>query len=314
MMMVVVIVTMVIMPVVIVAVMMIMIAVRPADMGIVKFEELRIILDRTGQIEPALFEDFLQVHIRPGGAKNACRGIDLANHRFHTGKLVRIHEVRLVEQHNVGKGDLVPGFRTVLEPHQQVLGIGKRDDRVEPRLGTHVIVHEEGLGNGCRIGKPGRFHHHCIEPARPLHQVLHHTDQVAAHRAADAAIVHFVDFLIGFHDEVVIDADLAELIDDHRIFAAMILGQNAVEQGRLARAQIAGKHGNGDLLAGFYRLGHSCLQIPFAAMRQDLHDIEPPMPNCEPSPDCREDRSKDRRIFEFRKIKTVDIGKQLHKA
>ena len=47
-------------------------------------------------------------------------------------------------------------------------------------------------------------------------QPLEHLDQVAAHGAADAAVVHLVDLFVGLDDQVVVDADLAELVDDDR--------------------------------------------------------------------------------------------------
>jgi hypothetical protein len=76
-------------------------------------------------------------------------------------------------------------------------------------------------------------------------RALNHPDQVAAHRAADAAVVHFKHFFIGAHDEVVVDADLAELIDDHGVAFAVVLREDAVEQGGLAGAQVAGQDGDG---------------------------------------------------------------------
>ena len=72
--------------------------------------------------------------------------------------------------------------------------------------------------------------------------------QVAAHGAADAAVVHLEHFLVGADDKVVVDADLAEFVDDDGVFLAMRLGENAVEQGGLAGAKVAGEHGDGDLV------------------------------------------------------------------
>ncbi len=80
-----------------------------------------------------------------------------------------------------------------------------------------------------------------------LHQALHHADQVAAHRAADAAVVHLEHFFVGADDQVVVDADLAELVDDHGVALAVVLGEDAVEQGGLAGAEIAGEDGDGGL-------------------------------------------------------------------
>ena len=43
------------------------------------------------------------------------------------------------------------------------------------------------------------------------------------------AVVHLEDFLIGTHHEVVIDADLSELVDDDGIFLPMLLREDAVQ-------------------------------------------------------------------------------------
>ena len=51
-----------------------------------------------------------------------------------------------------------------------------------------------------------------------------------------------------FDDQVVVDADLAELVDDDGVFLAVRLRQDAVEQRRLAGAEIAGQHRDGDFV------------------------------------------------------------------
>src|SRR4029079_12564388 len=61
------------------------------------------------------------------------------------------------------------------------------------------------------------------------------------------AVVHLEHFLVGAHDQLVVDADLAELVDDDGVFLAVRLGQDAVQQGGLAGTEIAGEHGDGEL-------------------------------------------------------------------
>src|SRR5262249_11550778 len=78
------------------------------------------------------------------------------------------------------------------------------------------------------------------------HQAFHDAHEIAAHRAADAAIVHLEHFLIGADDEVVVDADFTEFVDDDGVFLAVILRQDAVEQRGLAGPEIAGQHGHGN--------------------------------------------------------------------
>lgn len=57
----------------------------------------------------------------------------------------------------------------------------------------------------------------------PAHQATHNADQIAAHRAADAAIVHFKDIFI-------VIADFAELILYHDHAQAMLPAENVVKQ------------------------------------------------------------------------------------
>ena len=165
---------------------------------------------------------------------------------FDLGELVRRHEVGLVDQDHVGEGDLVLGFRRVLEPVLEPLGVGDRDDRVEPRPAPDILVDEEGLRHRRRVGEAGGLDDDGVELALAPHQPVEDAHQVAAHGAADAAVVHLEHFLVGADDEVVVDADLAELVDDDGVFLAVRLGQDAVEQRGLAGAEIAGEHGDRD--------------------------------------------------------------------
>jgi hypothetical protein len=79
-----------------------------------------------------------------------------------------------------------------------VLGVGHRHDRVEPGLRLpHVLVHEEGLRHRRRIGEARGLDDDGVELALALHQPFDDADEVAAHGAADAAVVHLEDFLVG---------------------------------------------------------------------------------------------------------------------
>src|SRR5207237_1062686 len=82
-----------------------------------------------------------------------------------------------------------------------------------------------------------------------LHQPVEDADQVTAHRAADAAIVHFEHFLVSADDQIIVDADLAEFVDDDGVFLAVVFRQDPVEQGGLAGAEIAGEHGHGNFFS-----------------------------------------------------------------
>jgi hypothetical protein len=138
-----------------------------------------------------------------------------------------------------------------------VLGVDHRGDAVELGLGADVLVDEEGLGDGPGSARPRGLDDDRVEAALALHQARTHPDQVAAHRAADAAVVHLEDLFVGADDQVVVDADLAELVDDDGVALAVVLGEDAVEQGGLAGAEVAGEHGDGGLAVVVEVIAHT---------------------------------------------------------
>ncbi len=236
----------------------VMVTVRTTDMvRIVVVEEARIVFQRPFEIECALVQNLGEIDARAGGGIDAGRGVDGAHDVLDAMQFVMADEVGLVDDDDVGKGDLVLGLATVLQTQRQVLRVDQGDHGIEFGLGAHVVVHEEGLGDRHRIGKAGGLDDDAVETAGAAHQAFHHADQVAAHGAADAAVVHLVDLFVRLDDQVVIDADLAELVDDDRIFLAVIVGEDAVQKRRLAGAEIAGEHGDGNGFCGSF--GHENL-------------------------------------------------------
>ena len=104
-----------------------------------------------------------------------------------------------------------------------------RHDGVEPERGAHLFIHEERLRHGRGIGQAGRLDEHGVEAVLAFHQVAENADEVAAHGAADAAVVHLEDLLVRADDEFVVDADLAEFIFDDGDAFAVLLGEDTVE-------------------------------------------------------------------------------------
>jgi hypothetical protein len=99
---------------------------------------------------------------------------------------------------------------------------------------------------GAGSARARGFDQDAVQLTLALQQVADDADQIAAYGAANAPVVHLEHFLVGVHDQLVVDADLAELVDDDRVSAAVLLGKHAVEQRRLAGAEIAGQHGYRD--------------------------------------------------------------------
>ena len=180
-------------------------------------------------------------------------GVDGANARLDFAQFGGRDEIGLVEDDDVGEGDLALGFRRVAQPGGEPFGVGDGDHRVEPGRLLNVLVDEEGLRDRRGIGEAGGLDDDRVEAALALHQPLDDADEVAAHGAADAAVVHLEHFLVGADDELVVDADLAELVDDDGVALAVRLAQDAVEQRRLAGPEIAGEDGDGDFLGRWRR-------------------------------------------------------------
>ena len=63
-----------------------------------------------------------------------------------------------------------------------------------------------------------------------LHQPFDDADEIAAHGATNAAIVHLEHFFVGVDDQVVIDADLAKFVDDDCVALPVRLAEDAVQK------------------------------------------------------------------------------------
>jgi hypothetical protein len=144
--------------------------------------------------------------------------------------------------------------RIVLE---QACRIDHRDHRIEPgdiRQAVAVFIAElEGGGDGQRFGNPGRFDQQVVETSL-IGQSPHFLEKIVAQRAADAAIGHLDELLVGarqvgspFTNEARVDVDLAHIVDDDRDPQAFTVVKNVIEQRRLAGTEEAGKDSHGKI-------------------------------------------------------------------
>ena len=236
-------VVMIVIMIMVMVVMMVMVIV----VVVVAFKEAGVEREDAVEVEGAAIEDLVEGDVAAFGAVDDGMRVDPPDPPLERGEVVGRNQVGLVEENDVGEAELFLGLRRVEEAKREVFGVGDRHHRVELGLGADVVVHEERLRHRSRIGKAGGLDQDAVEPARPLHQALDDADQVAANGAADAAVVHLVDLFVGLDDQVVVDADLPELVDHDRVALAVVLAEDTVEERRLAGAEIAGEHRDGDL-------------------------------------------------------------------
>jgi hypothetical protein len=196
-------------------------------------EKMRLDFEDAIKIEGVALQNRRQWHI------GACRpvyrrvGIDAAYARLDFRKLFPIDEISFVENDHVCEGDLRFRLWRVVEAVSEPFGVGERNHGVETRYVLHIGVDKKGLRDRGRVGKTGRFDDDCVEFAAPTHEPFDDADQIAAHRAADAPIVHFEDFFVGADNEIVVDADFAEFVHDYSVTAPVLLAEDAVQKGRL---------------------------------------------------------------------------------
>ena len=77
-------------------------------------------------------------------------------------------------------------------------------------------------------------------------QVLEGVDEIAAHGAAQTAAVELDHGLVADLEEVVVEADLTELVDDDGGAGELRAPHQPLQEGRLAGAEKAGEHDDRD--------------------------------------------------------------------
>src|SRR5262249_57066320 len=99
-----------------------------------------------------------------------------------------------------------------------------------------------GWGVGRRVGRPARFDHdasdrRALARIPPLQHVLQGLRQVGADFAAQAAGLEFNEAVLARFHELVVEADLAELVDNDGRARKSGLAQPMAEDRRLAAAE-----------------------------------------------------------------------------
>ena len=214
--------------------------------GILRFKELRVDFDGAVEVEAADVQHLLDRDVGVLRAVDLRHGVDGVQAFLESSEFGRGDEVGLVENDDVRETNLFHGLGRVVKVEEDMLGVDERDDGVEGELLLHLRVGEEGLGDGRRVGEAGGLDEDGVEAVLAFHQPAEDAEEVAAHGAADAAVVHLEDFLVTLDDELVVHAHLAELVLDDGDLPAVLFGQDAVEQGGLAGAEEAGEDSDGN--------------------------------------------------------------------
>jgi hypothetical protein len=153
---------------------------------------------------------------------------------------------------------LPPGLGEAVETVGAVDRIDESDD---PRQTQRVVEHR--IGAQCeedrgRVGEPGRFDD---DPTKlpdfagfaAVEEAAQGAREVLAHRAAQASPRQLQHTALDEIDEVMVDRDLAELVDDDGSIGEGGRDERTPQQCRFATAEKPGQHGRGQSL----RQGHA---------------------------------------------------------
>ena len=157
-------------------------------------------------------------------------------------------EIGLRHDERVGGG----GLPQRLLAREAVLRVDGRDDALELVVVLDDRLGEQRVDDRRRVGEPGRLDDDASERGdlaalAPAEQVAQLVGEVAAQRAADAAALQQHRALVDPPQQVMVDADLADLVHDHRRLAHRGMAEQARDQRRLAAAEEARHERDGEL-------------------------------------------------------------------
>ncbi len=228
-------------------------------------------------------QQHVQRQLAGGGLDHLHRRRQLfADFGAHGGQGVGIQQVGLVEDHQVGAGQLVfeefvqgrfvVEVRVLLallvhlvgEGGEGAGGHGGAVDHGDHRVhgaGVADLGPLEGLHQGLGQGQAGGLDEDLVEVATAGHQLAHDREELFLHGAAQAAVGQFEDAAHGLFfaaadaallEDVAVDAQFAEFVDDHRDAATLGVVQHVAEEGGLTGTEEAGDDGDGELGQGFH--------------------------------------------------------------
>ena len=177
----------------------------------------------------------------------ASRGVQCPEPRTQRVGYAATAQVRLGHDDAVGQAQLSHGLGVFVEFGLAEQGVERRDDALEAEVARHERVAQQRLQRGRGVDESAGLDHHPREGRQqaaqaPGMQVEQGVTQRAEQAAAQASGIEQHDVLGGARDEQVIEADVAEFVDDHHRVAQPRVAQRRIEQSGLAAAQETGEH------------------------------------------------------------------------
>ena len=159
-----------------------------------------------------------------------------------------VGEIGLGQQQPVGYRRLLDGFDLAIERIAAIDCIDRSDDSVQAIAPRDDWVGHQRVEDRGRIREPGGLDHHPVEPwlasaRKTSGDLAQGLGKVAPDGAAEAATRHLNDdVILAVRHEIMVEANLPELVDEHQCPAQRGLLDQIVEDSRLAAAKKPGQH------------------------------------------------------------------------
>jgi hypothetical protein len=155
-------------------------------------------------------------------------------------------EIRLRDDQTIGGGNLLQAFGIARQVQSCIHRIDRRDHVRKTKVMTHDRLRRQRVQDRRRIRESGGFDHDTVEVGylrliAAREQRAQSTAQVIPDAAADAAALEQHDRFVNALDQKVIEADLAELVDQHHGALHIRRAQQMLEQRRLTAAEKPGE-------------------------------------------------------------------------
>ena len=205
----------------------------------------RLVLTKTDLLAPD-DRDVAALRARLSRLNPTALQLDAAHGEARAAKLFDItivggEKIGFGEHKPVGHGRLFQRLRMIVEACAAVQRIDERHHPIDQEAQHEIGVIHDRVQHRCGIGKAGRFDYHAVESQAAIiaaaQHLLERRHEIAADRAAEAARGHH-DHIVGDAlDEQMVEADLAEFVDEHHTIGEFRRPQQPIEQSRLAGAE-----------------------------------------------------------------------------
>eukprot|EP00967_Tisochrysis_lutea_P117345 scaffold189716_cov28-Tisochrysis_lutea.AAC.2 len=182
----------------------------------------------------------------------------------HLERLCGVDQIELIKHNRVSKHELLERlvrwrarlclFFHLAQPAENVLGITQCHYARQREAGRDGGRLKQRTHDGHGVRHARRLDEHRIQRLPLVHRLEdggEGAEDVATNRAAHASVVHDDDLLgrseLGCGEKLVVDGNLTELVFDDGDFLLALRVKQVVEQGRLAGAEEASQHCDGDL-------------------------------------------------------------------